>query len=121
MPALAVYFEFLEETGRWKNSAESSADLADLVYVMELQVIEVFGGPSRRGMHVNVITYAMEQGVDLTDSDDLEDFLACYNYQLRLDERVALRDTGRLPDGTPPYTPGTFEALGDEIANAGPS
>lgn len=51
----------------------------------------------------NLIRFAVDQGVDITDAAELADFMDAYN-SLSHDERVAVTDTGQLPDGA------TFDA-----------
>lgn len=116
VPALVRYFDFLEETDRWRRAPAHLADLRGLLDELELEVLEAFDDPTRRSSSGNVLTYAMDAGVDLADKQQFDDFMHWYNNQLTREQRTAISDTGRLPASVPPYVPGAGEWAEEETA-----
>ncbi|UNX55954.1 hypothetical protein MF406_06945 [Georgenia sp. TF02-10] len=107
-PALALYLAFLGATGRWPADAEPLDDIAALVEELSYQVPVAYGtGP--RSTTANIVRYAIEQGVDISDRDALAAFMTAF---------VDLPDAHRaaIADGAGPAAP---RASGD-LLGAGP-
>lgn len=104
IPRLGMFFEYLEEQGQWSRSSMPVAAAHATLEGLELDVLEAADDPSRRSMSGNILSYAVEQGLDLGDPDVLNAYMAWYN-SLPHAERIELSDTGRLRRPSRPFDP----------------
>lgn len=75
-----------------------------LLREIEFGVVEAFDDPSRRSISGNIMRYAVDLGVDLSDSQNVQRYINWYN-NLPHAERTELSDTGRLASPSMPFAP----------------
>src|SRR5699024_8910595 len=105
-PVLADFFTFLHEAGRWSPKSLRFDDVPDLIEGLGSTLPDVLSDPSRRGMAGNLFDFALSQGVDLSDQDQLDEFMQRYNALDEADRR-AITDAGQLSRD---YSAGRFSA-----------
>lgn len=106
VPTLAEFFAFLEASGRWSPRSTPRAELTASLTRLEPTVRAALTDPTRRSMGGNVIDFALAEGFDLSDSAGVAAAMDRFN-SLSHEERIAVSDTGRLPDqGTSGTVPG---------------
>lgn len=66
VPAMTLFFSFLLSTGRFR-SALTDAALTALMEELATEVPQALEDPTRRSMGGNLVRYAVEQGVDVSD------------------------------------------------------
>ena len=108
VPAMTLFFSFLLSTGRFR-SALTDAGLTALMEELATEVPQALEDPTRRSMGGNVVRYAVEQGVDVSDPAQLGEFMAHFN-SLSFEERVAITDGAAPAPG--PARPGVAVGLG---------
>src|SRR5690625_198381 len=104
VPALSLFFEFLQDRGRWNEDSMSSHAASTLLAGLEFAVLEAVEDPSRRTFSSNILTYGLERGLDPEDEDALAAYMEWYN-TLPHAHRVELSDRGRISDPAISYDP----------------
>lgn len=102
VPTLVRFTTYLRETGRWHPSSMPASEAAGVLGELEFAVLEAADDPTRRSFSTNILGYGMALGIDLEDEDELEAYMHWYN-ALPDEDRLALSETGRLPDPTVVY------------------
>lgn len=116
-PTIGEFFTFLHETGRWSPRSLPFEDIPDLVGELTDDIPELLADPGNRGMAGNIVSYALSQGVDLTDQAAMATFIESYN-SLDDDARRQITDTGRLAGSA--QQPGAAFGLGAGHLTAAP-
>jgi hypothetical protein len=102
VPTLVRFTAYLRGTGRWDPASMSADEAAGMFGELEFAVLEAADDPTRRSFSTNILGYGMALGVDLSDEDQLEAFMHWYD-DLPDEERLALSETGHLPDPVVPF------------------
>lgn len=104
VPALGVFFEFLQSTDRWSAASMPAYGAQAFLREMEFGAIEAFDDPSRRSFSANIMRYAVDLGLDLSDPQMVERYMTWYN-NLSHAERIEISDTGKLVSPSSPFDP----------------
>ncbi|MCK6211361.1 hypothetical protein KZX45_12490 [Georgenia sp. EYE_87] len=105
VPTLGDFFSFLEASGRWSARSTPRAELVESLAELEPAFRAALADPARRSMGGNIVEFALSEGLDLTDEQGLAAAMDRFN-SLSFEERAAVTDTGRLPDGGTPRSTG---------------
>jgi hypothetical protein len=98
-PAMTLYFSFLLSTGRFRSPL-TDASLTALMEQLATEVPQALEDPARRSMGGNLVHYAIEHGVDVSDPAQLAAFMEHVN-GLSYEERVAITDGAATAGGSP--------------------
>ncbi len=74
-PVLSAFFFFLEEKGHLKNGYK----LADRLRKIDKQIVEEASDPRNWGMAKTLVMAATEAGVDITNQEEMNEFVALLN------------------------------------------
>ncbi|TRW45044.1 hypothetical protein [Georgenia yuyongxinii] len=106
-PTITLYLTFLLQTERLRTDL-SEPQLTALMEALAAEVPRALAAPSGRSMGGNIMAYAVEQGVDVSDPAAIAAFMQHYNSLPRAD-RVAISDGAA--DGAPAGPPRPTRAL----------
>jgi hypothetical protein len=109
--ALAAFTTFLGATGQLGPGSSSAAALSDATASATDDFVAAMGDASNFGLAKSLFSAAGDDGVDLTDEDQLQEWIADFNARPQEDRRRVIPDATMAPPRRPPLPP---VALPDE-------